>query len=144
VGVVDGDGRASHPTSGGGSRKLINGMLNLWPAGNFGTDKPEQRHSHARMWVRAHPGDNGYAHQVEDVVTLIDLNAMDVVAVEDHRFVSVPAESGNYTLDAVAFCAPTWYRLRSTSRRGRASGSRAMRPAGRVALPGSASAIGRG
>ena len=28
-------------------------MLNLWPAGNFGTDKPGQRLSRALTWVRA-------------------------------------------------------------------------------------------
>ena len=38
-------------------------MLDLWPAGNFGTDKPGQRLSRALTWVRAHPGDNGYAHR---------------------------------------------------------------------------------
>ena len=76
-------------------------MLDLWPAGNFGTDKPGQRLSRALTWVRAHPGDNGYAHPVEGVVTMIDLNAMAVVAVEDYRLVPVPVESGNYTPDAV-------------------------------------------
>src|SRR5262245_59594031 len=76
-------------------------MIDLWSAGNFGTDKPGQRLTRALTWARAHPGDNGYAHPVEGVVTLIDLNAMTVVAVEYHRLVPVPAESGNYAPDAV-------------------------------------------
>jgi primary-amine oxidase len=76
-------------------------MVDLWPAGNFGTDRPGQRLSRALTWVRAHPGDNGYAHPVEGVITLIDLNAMKVVAVEDHRLAALPKEDGNYTADAV-------------------------------------------
>jgi primary-amine oxidase len=76
-------------------------MVDLWPAGNFGTDAPGQRLSRALTWARAHPADNGYAHPIDGVVTIVDLNAMKVVAVEDHRLVPVPAEEGNYTPAAV-------------------------------------------
>jgi primary-amine oxidase len=76
-------------------------MIDLWSAGNFGTDAPGQRLSRALTWVRARPDDNGYAHPVEGVVTIVDLNAMKVVAVEDHRLVPLPKEDGNYTPAAV-------------------------------------------
>ena len=76
-------------------------MIDLWSAGNFGTDAPGQRLCRALTWVRAHPGDNGYAHPVEGVVTIVDLNAMTVVAVEDHRLVPLPKEDANYTPAAV-------------------------------------------
>jgi len=76
-------------------------MIDLWSAGNFGTDAPGQRLSRALTWVRARPDDNGYAHPVEGVITIVDLNAMKVVAVEDHRFVPLPKEDGNYTVAAV-------------------------------------------
>jgi primary-amine oxidase len=76
-------------------------MVDLWSAGNFGIDTPGQRLSRALTWVRAHPTDNGYAHPVDGVVTVVDLNAMKVVAVEDHRLVPVPTGEGNYTPDAV-------------------------------------------
>jgi len=51
--------------------------------------------------VRARPGDNGYARPVEGVVTVVDLNALKVVAVEDHRLMPLPPEDANFTLDAV-------------------------------------------
>jgi primary-amine oxidase len=76
-------------------------MVDLWSAGNFGSDATGQRLSRALTWARAHPADNGYAHPVDGVVTLVDLNAMKVVAVEDHRLVPVPAEDANYTPAAV-------------------------------------------
>src|SRR5262249_5790905 len=55
-------------------------MVDLWSAGNFGTDVPGQRLCRALTWVRAHPSDNGYAHPVEGVVTIVDVNALKVVA----------------------------------------------------------------
>jgi primary-amine oxidase len=76
-------------------------MIDLWSAGNFGTDAPGQRLSRALTWVRAHAADNGYAHPIDGVVTIVDLNAVKVVAVEDYRLVPVPAEDGNYTPAAV-------------------------------------------
>jgi primary-amine oxidase len=81
-------------------------MIDLWSAGNFGTDAPGQRLSRALTWVRARPGDNGYAHPVEGVVTIVDLNARKVVAVEDHRLVPLPTEDGNYTPAAVGALRP--------------------------------------
>jgi len=81
-------------------------MIDLWSAGNFGTDAPGQRLSRALTWVRARPGDNGYARPVEGVVTIVDLNALKVVAVEDHRLVPLPKEDGNYTPDAVGALRP--------------------------------------
>jgi primary-amine oxidase len=76
-------------------------MIDLWPAGNFGIDAPGQRLSRALTWVRKHPADNGYAHPVEGVIAIVDLGAMKVVAVEDHRLVPLPDEDGNYTPGAV-------------------------------------------
>jgi primary-amine oxidase len=81
-------------------------MVDMWSAGNFGADADGQRLSRALTWVRAHPTDNGYAHPVEGVVTVVDLNAMKVVAVEDHRMVPIPKEHGNYTADAVGPVRP--------------------------------------
>src|SRR5262245_24285683 len=81
-------------------------MVDLWSAGNFGTDVPGQRLSRALTWVRAHASDNGYAHPVDGVVTIVDLNALRVVAVEDHRLVPVPGEDANYTPEAVGLQRP--------------------------------------
>ena len=81
-------------------------MIDMWSAGNFGTDAPGQRLTRALTWVRAHPTDNGYAHPIDGVVTIVDLNALRVVDVEDHRLVPVPTENANYTPDAVGSQRP--------------------------------------
>ena len=51
----------------------------------------------ALTWVRASPHDNGYARPVENVVTVVDLHAMQVLAVEDYGVVPLPPEDANYT-----------------------------------------------
>ena len=53
--------------------------------------------SRALTWVRAAPDDNGYARPVENVITVVDLNAMQVIAVEDYGVVPLPPEDANYS-----------------------------------------------
>lgn len=77
-------------------------MVDPWSAGNFGFPGEEGRRlARTLTWVRAHPTDNGYARPVQGVVTLVDLNTMTVVDVQDHGVVPLPPESANYTPDAV-------------------------------------------
>ena len=55
------------------------GMVDCWSAGNFGFAADEGRRLvRALTWVRRHPGDNGYARPVENLLTVVDLNAMKV------------------------------------------------------------------
>ena len=42
------------------------------------------------------PDDNGYAHPIEGVIAVVDLNRNEVVRIEDHGVVDVPAGDGNY------------------------------------------------
>src|SRR5690348_6222034 len=59
-------------------------MVDSWSAGNFGFPEDEGRRLvRALTWVRRHPGDNGYARPVANLLTVVDLNAMRVLAVED-------------------------------------------------------------
>src|SRR5437660_330384 len=77
-------------------------MVDPWSAGNYGTnDEGTRRLSRTISFVRSHPTDNGYAHPIEGVLALVDLNKMEVVKVEDNGVVPLPPEDGNYTTDAV-------------------------------------------
>jgi primary-amine oxidase len=55
----------------------------------------------ALTWVRADATDNGYAHPVQGVVTVVDLYTMTVVEVQDHGVVAMPGEPANYTPEAI-------------------------------------------
>ncbi|HEY9626383.1 MAG TPA: primary-amine oxidase [Coleofasciculaceae cyanobacterium] len=78
--------------------------IDPWSAGYYG-DEPEgdtgRRLVRTLCWVRSHPTDNLYAHPVEGVLAIVDLNAMQVLRVEDHGFVPVPPEDCNYTTEHV-------------------------------------------
>jgi primary-amine oxidase len=76
-------------------------MVDSWSAGNFGFPQDEGRRLvRALTWVRGHAQDNGYARPVANLLTVVDLNAMAVVAVEDGGVVPLPPEDGNYSPEA--------------------------------------------
>lgn len=76
-------------------------IVDPWSAGNYG-DEEEGRLLRALAWVKmAGPDDNGYAHPVENLVVYVDMNARQVVRVEDYGVVPVPAKPGNYTPEEV-------------------------------------------
>ena len=73
-------------------------MVDAWSAGNFGFPEDEGRRLvRALTWVRRGPDDNGYARPVANVVTVVDLNEMKVLAVEDGGVVALPPEDANYS-----------------------------------------------
>ncbi|SDG97967.1 primary-amine oxidase [Pseudonocardia oroxyli] len=47
-------------------------------------------------WVRAAPGEHGYARPVEGLIVTVDLDAGEVVDVADHGIVPFPPQPGNY------------------------------------------------
>ena len=47
-------------------------------------------------WLRAAPGEHGYARPVEGLVVIVDLNAGEVVEVNDYGVVPFPPQPGNY------------------------------------------------
>jgi len=68
-----------------------------WSTGNFGY--PSEKHGRLIQtfaWVRARPFDNQYAHPVEGLSAIIDINAGEVVSVDDQGPWTVPAEESNY------------------------------------------------
>jgi len=73
-------------------------MIDPWSAGNFGFAGEEGRRLvRALTWVRRHPTDNGYARPVANLLTVVDLNDMKVVDVQDGGVVPLPSEDANYS-----------------------------------------------
>jgi len=82
-------------------------MVEPWPAGYYGPeDAPTRRLSRPIVFVRTTPDCNGHAHPVEGVVVLVDLATMEVLRVEDHGVVPIPAEPGRYAADQVGPLRP--------------------------------------
>jgi primary-amine oxidase len=78
--------------------------IDPWSAGYYG-DEPEsdkgRRLVRTLCWVRSNPTDNLYAHPIEGVLAIVDLNTMEVIRVEDHGVVTIPPENCNYTAEHV-------------------------------------------
>ena len=77
-----------------------------WSAGNFDIPGEEGRRlSHTFAWVRNHPRDNFYAHPIEGVNAVVDIDTMEVIRVDDHYAdrepVPVPRGESNYEADLV-------------------------------------------
>ena len=74
-------------------------MIDAWSAGHYGDEPASDRGKRlvrALAWVKADAKDNGYAHPVEGLITVIDLNRKEVVRVEDLGVVPVPDRAGNW------------------------------------------------
>jgi primary-amine oxidase len=73
-------------------------MLDPWASSYTGPqDHPDARRiCRPLTWVRSEPGDHGYARPVEGLITVVDLDAMEVVEVNDHGIVPLPPKAGNY------------------------------------------------
>jgi primary-amine oxidase len=70
-----------------------------WPFGVYEdeADLEGRRLTRGLVWVRSSPDDeNGYAHPVENVVVIFDLNEMAVLHVHDFGVAPIPAQNANY------------------------------------------------
>jgi primary-amine oxidase len=77
-------------------------MVDPWSSGNFGSEEESTtRLSRTLSWVRSDAKDNGYAHPIEGVIAVVDLNKMEVIRVEDYGVVPTPMTPGNYAADSV-------------------------------------------
>lgn len=73
-------------------------MVDSWSAGNFGFAEDEGRRLvRALTWVRRDAQDNGYARPVANLLTVVDLNEMKVLRVEDGGVVPLPPEDASYS-----------------------------------------------
>ena len=78
-------------------------QVDAWPAGHFGEPGDDGRRlSRCVVFVKPHPGDNEWAHPIDGVIAFVDLNRLEVVRVDDHGSVPIPAESGNFDVAAGA------------------------------------------
>ncbi|GHJ41603.1 primary-amine oxidase [Streptomyces sp. TS71-3] len=92
------DGRWQEAMRRRGVQDFSLAMVDAWPAGFAGDldDATGRRLCCPLTFVRAHPGDNGYARPVENLEVLVDLDSMEVLDVTDHGPVPLPELSGNY------------------------------------------------
>ncbi len=78
-------------------------MIDPWSTPNVepGVGPADGRFVSPLTWVRSAPDDNGYAHPVENLVTLVDLDTLTVAKVEDYGVVPIPEKSANYAADKI-------------------------------------------
>src|SRR6266404_7537086 len=75
-------------------------MVDPWSVGWYGDAKEKGRRvTRGFCWLRRSASDNGYARPLEGLHPLVDLNAMEVIEVEDHGIVSLPPDDGNYAAE---------------------------------------------
>ena len=78
-------------------------QVDAWPAGHFGVaEESERRLARCTVFVKPAPGANEWAHPVDGLLGLVDLNTLEVLRIEDHGVVPVPEESGNFDVAAGA------------------------------------------
>ena len=78
-------------------------QVDAWPAGHFGPEEETgQRLGRAVAFLKPNPGDSEWAHPVDGVIALVDLNRLEVLRVDDHGVVPIPSESGNFDVTAGA------------------------------------------
>ncbi|EXX90377.1 tyramine oxidase [Paenibacillus darwinianus] len=76
-------------------------MVDLWSAGNWGTEEDASlRLARPLCFLRSDDKDNGYARPLP-LVPIVDLNAMQVLRVEEYEYAKIPSQPANYTPDRV-------------------------------------------
>ena len=69
-----------------------------WSAGVFGhADEAGERVIHGFAFLRPRPTDNQYAHPIEGLSAVVDINRVKVLRVDDAGVVPIPMEPRNYT-----------------------------------------------
>lgn len=73
-------------------------MVDPWASSWTGPEDSPDRRRIARplTWLRAAPGEHGYARPVEGLICVVDLDAGEVVEVTDTGIVPFPTQPGNY------------------------------------------------
>jgi primary-amine oxidase len=80
--------------------KLI--MVDIWSAGYYGVQEERTRRlARPLCFLRMDPNDNGYAKPIEGLRPVVDLNAMQVIRVEEYGRWPLPPQQSNYAADRV-------------------------------------------
>jgi primary-amine oxidase len=78
-------------------------MVDIWSAGNYGSEEERTRRlTRPLCFLRSDPTDNGYAHPIEGIRPVVDLNLMKVIRVEEYGKWPLPPNPGNYSDEKVA------------------------------------------
>ncbi len=77
-------------------------MVDIWSAGNYGSEEDRSlRLARPLCFLRSAPGANGYAHPLEGIRPVVDLNRMEVIRVEEHGTWPLPTAPAEYATDRV-------------------------------------------
>ena len=77
-------------------------MVDIWSAGNYGSEEDRAlRLARPLCFLRSDPTENGYAHPIEGLRPVVDLNRMEVIRVEEHGRWPLPPTQGDYSADRV-------------------------------------------
>ncbi len=77
-------------------------QVDAWPAGNFNyEDEAGKRLARCLAFLRPAGQENEWAHPVDGLVALVDLNRQEVLGIEDHGLVPIPSESGDFDARSV-------------------------------------------
>jgi len=77
-------------------------MVDIWSAGYYGEkEEASLRLARPLCFARANATDNGYAHPIEGLRPVVDLNTMKVIRIEDYGVTPLPETPGNYTPEYV-------------------------------------------
>jgi primary-amine oxidase len=72
-------------------------QVDPWSAGNFGLPEEEgKRVARGIFYMRSQNDDNQYAHPVDGLVALIDLDTLELIGLEDEHVYPVPEPDGNF------------------------------------------------
>jgi primary-amine oxidase len=78
-------------------------MVDIWSAGNYGSEEDRARRlTRPLCFLRSDRTDNGYAHPIEGIRPVVDLNLMQVIRVEEYGKWPLPPNPGNYSAEKVA------------------------------------------
>lgn len=97
------DGRWQEAIRRRGVEDLSLAQLDTWPAAYLTPeDGASRRLGRPLTWLRSKENEHQYARPVEGLTTLVDLDTMEVLEVEDHGVVPIPAHPGNYIPELMA------------------------------------------
>ena len=71
-------------------------QVDAWPAGNFGIATETGRLARCVAFLKPGPNASEWAHPVDGLIALVDLITLEVLRIDDHGVVPIPAESGDF------------------------------------------------